>query len=464
MDQITEVSDWVIFIGRFHPLIVHLPIGIILVGISMYFLAKKKKFSQLKGAVPFLMGAGAVSAILSCVFGYMLSFQGGYDAEALNSHQWMGVALAVFAVLAFVFMVWEKTKRIVVLQSGLMVFLLVGLGYTGHMGGNLTHGASYLTQYSPDPLRKLVGLPPKPEKRPPVTVLDSADIFLDVVSPMLSDYCVSCHNPGKSKGDLVLSSYDRIIKGGENGQGVVIGDLKESELYRRVSLPEHHDDFMPPDGKKPLSGEQIKLLELWIMNGAPEKGQMGDFQIEGDYLSAANKVLGLEGHGGNSLARKVEPADSLIVASLNAKGYVIRTISEGSYLLDVSFVAQKNLENVSIEQLLPLKDQIVYLNLNNRNLGDKDLEVIGQFENMVRLNIHSNPITDEGLSFLAKLENLEVLNLYGTQIGDNGLERLELLQKLNRIYLWNTQVTPEKVENLKAKNPDLEINIGEEAS
>ena len=130
------------------------------------FPGQKKKFSQLKGAVPFLMGAGAVSAILSCVFGYMLSFQGGYDAEALNSHQWMGVALAVFAVLAFVFMVWEKTKRIVVLQSGLMVFLLVGLGYTGHMGGNLTHGASYLTQYSPDPLRKLVGLPPKPEKRP----------------------------------------------------------------------------------------------------------------------------------------------------------------------------------------------------------------------------------------------------------------------------------------------------------
>lgn len=66
--------------------------------------------------------------------------------------------------------------------------------------------------------------------------------------------------------------------------------------------------------------------------------------------------------------------------------------------------------------------------------------------------------------FLAKLENLEVLNLYGTQIGDNGLERLELLQKLNRIYLWNTQVTPEKVENLKSKYPDLEINIGEEAS
>ena len=460
----TEVSDWIIFIGRFHPLVVHLPIGIIVAGISMHFLARKKKFSQLKGAVPFLMGAGAVSAILSCVCGYMLSFQGGYEAEALNSHQWMGVALAVFAVLAFVLVVWEKTKRIVVLQSGLMVILLLGLGYTGHMGGNLTHGASYLAQYSPDPLRKLVGLPPKPEKRPPVTVLDSADIFLDVVSPMLSDYCVSCHNPGKSKGDLVLSSYERIIKGGENAPGVVVGDLDKSELFRRVALPEHHDDFMPPDGKKPFSEEQKKLLELWILNGAPDKGQLGLFEIEGDYLLAANKVLGLEDHGNNSLARKVEPADSLVVASLNANGYVIRTISDGSNLLDVSFLPNKNKKSIDVDELLPLKDQIVYLNLSNLNLGDEDLETIGQFENMVRLSIHSNPITNDGLSFLAKLQNLEALNLYGTQIGDNGLERLELLQKLSRVYLWNTQVTKEKIENLKAKRPDLEINLGEAAS
>jgi uncharacterized membrane protein len=459
----TEVSDWIIFIGRFHPLVVHLPIGIILAGVAMHFLARKKKFSQLKGAVPFLMGAGAVGAILSCVFGYMLSFQGGYDTDALNSHQWMGVVLAVFAVVAFFSVVWKKTKRIVVLQSGLMAFLLLGLGYTGHLGGNLTHGASYLTHYSPDPLRKLVGLPPKPEKRPPVMVLDSADIFLDVVSPMLSDYCVSCHNPGKSKGDLVLSSYEHILRGGENGLGVVAGDLGKSELFRRVALPEHHDDFMPPDGKKPLSEEQKKLLELWIMNGAPDKGQMGHFEIEGDYLLAANKVLGLEDHGSNSLARKVEPADSLLVASLSANGYVIKTLSGESNLLDVSFLPNRNKEGIQVDELLPLKDQIVYLNLGNLNLRDQDLEIIGQFENMVRLNIHSNPITNEGLAF-SKLQNLEALNLYGTQIGDNGLEGLELLQKLRRIYLWNTLVTQEKVDNLKAKRPDLEINLGEVTS
>jgi Leucine-rich repeat (LRR) protein len=101
--------------------------------------------------------------------------------------------------------------------------------------------------------------------------------------------------------------------------------------------------------------------------------------------------------------------------------------------------------------------------LGNLNLRDQDLEIIGQFENMVRLNIHSNPITNEGLAF-SKLQNLEALNLYGTQIGDNGLEGLELLQKLRRIYLWNTLVTQEKVDNLKAKRPDLEINLGEVTS
>ena len=110
MGNTVEVSDWIIFIGRFHPLMVHLPIGIIFAGISMYFLARKKKFSQMKSAIPFLMGAGAVSAVLSCIFGYLLSFQGGYDNEALNAHQWMGMALAIFAVLAYVSVVWKKTK------------------------------------------------------------------------------------------------------------------------------------------------------------------------------------------------------------------------------------------------------------------------------------------------------------------------------------------------------------------
>ena len=464
MDQITDVSDWLIFIGRFHPLIVHLPIGIILAGVATYFLAKKWKFTQLKGAVPFLMGAGAICALLSCLSGFMLSFQGGYEMEALNAHQWMGVALAIVAVLAYVSVVWERTKGIVLLQSGLMLLLLLGLGFTGHKGGNLTHGPSYLTQYSPDPLRKLVGLPPKPLKRPPVTVLDSADIFLDVVSPMLSDYCVSCHNPRKSKGDLILSTYEGVIKGGENGPAVVGGDLVKSELFRRVELPEHHDDFMPPDRKKPFSEEQKKLLELWIMNGAPDKGQMWNFEMEGDYLSAANKVLGLEENGNNPLGIKVEPADSMLVASLSDRGYVIRAISEGSNLLDVSFLPNKRAENINIEELLPLKEQIMFLNLGNLDLRDKDLEIIGQFEKLVRLNIHSNPITDGGISYLGNLQNLVAINLYGTKIGDDGLEKLKLLQKLSRIYLWNTQVTMEKVEDLKSQHPDMELYLGEVAS
>ena len=185
------------------------------------------------------------------------------------------------------------------------------------------------------------------------------------------------------------------------------------------------------------------------------------FEIEGDYLLAANKVLGLEGQGSNSLDRKVVAADSVIVASLNANGYVIKTISGSSNLLDVSYLSNGNKRNVNIEELLPIKDQIVYLSLGNLHLMDKDLEIIGQFINMVRLNIHSNPITDDGISFLGRLENLEVLNLYGTKIGDKGLEGLGLLKELNRIYLWDTQVTPEKVENFKAKHPDLEINLGE---
>ncbi|NMH87536.1 c-type cytochrome domain-containing protein [Flavivirga algicola] len=460
MEASNQVSEFVIFIGRFHPLIVHLPIGILLIGILMHFLAKKKRFQYLDKAVSFTLAIGSISAILSCFLGYLLSFQGGYDADALFNHQWLGIAVGCFSLLAYSTRVWKKTRKSFVLNSIAMGILFIGLGLTGHLGGNLTHGSAYLTQYAPEPIRKIIGLAPKPKKRPPIMVLDSADIFLDVINPMVSNKCISCHNLEKTKGGLLLTSHASMLEGGENGPAIVAEDLQKSELFKRITLPEHHEDFMPPEGKKPFSEDDIKLIEFWILNGARPTGLLADIELDEDNTKLFENFLGLKDSQNNPLLADAEAGDSLVIRSLRSKGFKIESLSNESNLLDVS-LSPNNIKGLeSIEELLLLKDQIVHLKLSSLGLKDNNLKVIGQLNHLIRLNLHSNPITDSGISFLSELQNLESLNLYGTQIENKSLELLSTLKNLKRLYVWNTKVTKAKVEAFKNSRTDLDIIFG----
>ena len=58
------------------------------------------------------------------------------------------------------------------------------------------------------------------------------------------------------------------MRGGKHGPVIKAGNVKGSELFRRVTLPPSDDDAMPPQGKRPLSANEIKLIELWIAAGA----------------------------------------------------------------------------------------------------------------------------------------------------------------------------------------------------
>ena len=69
------------FIGHFHPVLVHLPIGILLFAILMQIISKWKKFDQLTNALPFAYLLGAMSAVFSCLTGLALANNGDYDAD-----------------------------------------------------------------------------------------------------------------------------------------------------------------------------------------------------------------------------------------------------------------------------------------------------------------------------------------------------------------------------------------------
>ena len=96
------------FIGHFHPLLVHLPIGILLMGLLLQWLSRKEKYRQLQAAVPVTLLAGSVSALASCITGYLLSINDDYDKDLVSWHMWMGIGVALVSLLLYA---KEKNKK-----------------------------------------------------------------------------------------------------------------------------------------------------------------------------------------------------------------------------------------------------------------------------------------------------------------------------------------------------------------
>lgn len=90
--------------------------------------------------------------------------------------------------------------------------------------------------------------------------------FKKDIQPILEAQCVSCHNPEKDKGSLMLHDVTSLLKGGDSGHSIVSGKADESLLLQRVLLPEDDDEHMPPKGI--LSEDEKSKLRAWINAGA----------------------------------------------------------------------------------------------------------------------------------------------------------------------------------------------------
>src|SRR5690606_27027404 len=139
--MLLDVSDLIIFFGRFHPLVVHLPIGFLLLAVIIALVSRKEKYKTLAPALNFVLLLGAISAALACILGLMLSWGGDYNPDSLFWHQWMCILLAVMSFVLY----WIGVKKIKLpiyfYQNRHFAFwgLLLVLAFTGHQGGNLTH-------------------------------------------------------------------------------------------------------------------------------------------------------------------------------------------------------------------------------------------------------------------------------------------------------------------------------------
>ncbi|MDX1965651.1 MAG: c-type cytochrome domain-containing protein [Planctomycetaceae bacterium] len=90
--------------------------------------------------------------------------------------------------------------------------------------------------------------------------------FYREVRPILQRHCSGCHQPAKSGGKLVLTSFDGFRKGGENGASYIPGKADDSLILQYVV----GDPPEMPRGADPLKPAQIEILRRWINEGAVE--------------------------------------------------------------------------------------------------------------------------------------------------------------------------------------------------
>jgi uncharacterized membrane protein len=281
--------EFLYFLGRFHVLALHLPIGIIVALFVLEWLARKEKYRYLEAASPFLWGAMALSALLTVMLGYLHFSEGSFVGSSATQHRNFGTAVALIATAVAFLRTSSFADSYKPMYFPASVLLLFLISITGHFGGNLTHGSSFLVEYAPQPLRSLAGLGPRRR----VTSLAEADAFDDVVGPMLSERCTGCHNPDKTENGLDLSSYETAMRGGENGKVIAAGNTEQSELLRRISLPHDDEEFMPAEGKTPLTPQQVEIIRWWIGAGAPRGAAIGTLEVPAETQALIAAELGL---------------------------------------------------------------------------------------------------------------------------------------------------------------------------
>jgi len=471
-------SDWVLFFGHFHPLVVHLPIGFLLIAGILEIGRRFNKISVNDSVISAILFWSAVSATIACVFGYLLSLGGGYDTEILEEHQWQGIGVAAFAWVAWVAKADRFSHRIPLaslLYTPALVVSVLLLMIAGHHGGALTHGSDYLTQYTPEPFRTLAGIPPRKETEiaiKPIADVNQALVYEQVVNPILQARCVQCHNAEKSKGDLRFDTADMLKKGGEDGPVFVAGKGLESQMVKRCLLPLEDEDHMPPKGKTQLTDSQVAILTWWIDQGASFDKKVADLKItdsvkpalaqlgggsSGDLAARGSSVASGPAPEAEVLIMKVPVANPKALAAARSTGLLIMPLSKEQNQLEVSAVNAKTFNDANAATLPALSEQLVWLKLSNTAITDAALTQVAKLKKLHKLHLEQTKITDAGLKNLRGLQHLAYLNLYGTSISDAGLVELTGLKNLRTVYLWQTMVTPAGLAQLKKALPKLEI-------
>jgi hypothetical protein len=436
------LPPWLQVAGRMHPLILHLPIGMLILVAALVLFGKQFDGAYNQRVVQFALLFASFSASLAALFGFFLSLRGDYAGAAMTTHKYAGVALS-WLCYGLVLIYRSQFGRAAFLALGSVAFVV--LIAAGHTGSVLTHGENFLFEPIKGP--------------PPELTAENAPAYDYAIKPILEAKCFSCHNETKAKGKLVMTDRNRFMAGGEHGSPWVAGKPDESRMIKAIHLPLENDEHMPPDGKPQLTALEIEVLKAWIHSGADFDRKLAAFP-EGDSLKTA--VISLVANKPAQPTEKVyafTSASESSIEKVNTPFVTVMPLYTGSPALSADFYVRKAYDVRSLDALTAVKDQLVSLSLSKMPVTDKELSVVGKFVNLETLNLNFSDVKGPGLSALEPLVNLRSLSLASTSVRARDLAPVLKLPQLRHLFLWNTPVTRAERDSIIAKYPAISVEL-----
>lgn len=435
-----ESLEWTQFLGRFHPVILHLPIGLFLGLVVIEFAALFKSNEGLKRATHILVWLMALTSVLTAYLGLLLASNGDYSGDTLWLHKWLGILFAAVALIVAFFKVRSaQCEGTAILYYRVLMFgLLILLPIVGHYGGNLTHGAGYLTAYAPDWLKaKLDAAEVATEGIETGSSAIEGNVYTQQVQPLLDQYCVQCHGIEKQKSKYRLDTYEYLMTPGSmDDKPIEPYSISGSILLEYMLLPESDDMAMPPEGKPRPSAEEIMMLTHWVANGA-----------EGPPIDEA--ALAAE--------QAARVAEQQKLNQLMESGIIVLPLSLGSELLYVDLQnVSGGISDANFELLSSYKDRIGELKLASAELTTEQYELLRGAPELRVLNAAGISSVDSLVDLINSLSALEKLILFGSDLSGEGLSKLSVPVS-GALYIGSTKVTSEQLAAYRSAHPEVQV-------
>ena len=472
-----EPIDFAAFLGRFHILIVHVPIGLLCVAFIMEVMARFEMFKKANENVVTLLWFGVLGAIAATAAGYLLMVGEQFAGNMMKWHLWTGLGVVVLAIGSLVLKIVGKYYQVYLGTLLANVFLISA---SSHYGGNMVHTEEYLTEKAPDSIRPtlefLMGHSSHEEGEKAADINEWA-IYDDIIQPIFNEKCTECHDENKIKGDLRMDTFEWLQKGGEmveagdiDGEWVP-GDAEDSELYFRVTIEPEDDLFMPPGDREHMTEDEIALMAWWINEGGTKELTVGEAKKD-DNIKRILEELKVKSHESASapeLAPKtwVELDETERAARITAAkdaaaeiGFSLLPISEEDARFQVNVKnCAASFGDAELARLEPIAGQIAWLDLGRSQITDVGMRTVAKMNGLERLHLEEVAVTDAGIAKIAHLTELTYLNLYATQITDASLPHFSGLQRLQKLFVWQTGVTPQAARDFQ-RRMSLEVNTG----
>lgn len=442
-------------IGRFHPILVHLPIGIFVLVIVMDGLTQFKKFGYLSTSIRLILGIGILSAIFSLITGYTLSLEGSNNQDLVDNHQW--TAIGTTALFIAYYFLRNKMIGNRIVHASTLILLLFMMAWTGHQGGSLTHGEGFLTE-------GILETKTITEASLEIKDINQAVVYKDLIQYTLNQKCVQCHGADKQKGKLRLDDLSWIKAGGKNGNLINTSNPAEGELIKRILLDDIDEHHMPPKEKTQLTSAEMAIFQWWINAGASFDKPVSALAPDAKVMKAlvTFKEENQNQVKTNVKTRKpIDPIDEQTKKRLEKMGWAVSIIaSDDQHIRLIGYNIEVPLKD-ALTAAAEISEHVVELKLSFTSSKDNDLSSLSKFSNLEKLWLDHTGISDNALKQLKSLKYLEFLNIVGTNTTASGLKTLTQLPTLKMVYAQGTKVTTEERFGLEAMLTTVKLYFGD---